>query len=374
MLRFLTAGESHGKAEVAILDGIPAGLNLIEKDIQNDLDKRRSGAGRGGRGVIETDTVEILSGIRNGETIGSPIALIINNLDYENWKDKDVAVVTNPRPGHADLAGIGKYGFCDVRNVLERASARETVARVAIGAVVRKFLNEFNIRVISHTIAIGKINLENNQYSFTEIEKMVANDPDTRCILPEIARRMQKEILEATKNRDTLGGVIEVIATGVPPGLGSYVQYDRRLDAKIAANLMSIPSVKAVEIGNGIENTGKSGSHVQDEIYYEKDQFIRKTNNAGGIEGGVTNGMDIVCRVFLKPISTIGKPLQTVDIKTKQKTKALAERSDICVVPRAGIITEAMLIFSLAESFLEKFGQDNLRDINNNYIAYTKLI
>lgn len=367
MIRFLTAGESHGKAETAILEGIPAGLKITQEEIQIDLDKRKMGAGRGGRGAIETDKVEILSGIRNGETIGSPIALIINNLDYVNWKDKATPVVTNPRPGHADLPGVQKYGFSDVRNVLERASARETVARVAVGAVVRKFLTEFNIRVISHTITIGKISLGNIHYSFWDVEKLAAIDPLTRCIDHDTALLMQKEILQATKIKDTLGGEIEVIATGIPPGLGSYVHYDRKLDAKIAFNLMSIPSVKAVEIGNGIENAGKFGSLVQDEIFYEKGKYFRKTNRAGGIEGGVTNGMDIICRIFLKPISTIGKPLHTVDIITKLETTALAERSDICVVPRAGIVCESMLIFAIAEGFLENFGQDNMLDIKNNF-------
>jgi chorismate synthase len=334
------------------------------------------GAGRGGRGLIESDKVEILSGIRNGITIGSPISLLIPNLDYSNWKNQMaekkgiVMPISNPRPGHADMAGSLKYGFNDVRNVLERASARETVARVAVGAIVRKLLKELNIRVLSHTIAIGKITLDKFEYSLSNVEKYVKKDPITRCIDHNTAIKMQKEIFTATKNKDTLGGVIEVIAHGVPPGLGSYVHYDRKLDARIAFSLMSIPSVKAVEIGDGIRNSSKVGSHVQDEIFYEKSKYIRKTNHAGGLEGGVTNGEDIICHIFLKPISTIGVPLKTVNIITKKQVNALTERSDICVVPRAGIVCESMLIFTIAESFLEKFGQDNLNDIKNNFANY----
>ncbi len=369
MLRFLTAGESHGVAEVAILEGIPAGLSLSIDDIQPDLERRRGSVGRGGRGKIETDRVEILSGVRLGKTIGSPIALQIKNLDYINWQEimgiepgvklfhlkggtaLHLPKITNPRPGHADLAGILKYHFDDVRNVLERASARETVMRVAVGAVCKKFLSEFGILISSRITQIGKVKWAKS-VNFQEMEEV---------------------ILEATKRKDTLGGVIEITAKKVPAGLGSYIQWDKRLDGKIAQALMSIPSVKAVEIGDGIVNTKKYGSEVHDEIYYRSSgptRYYRKTNRAGGIEGGVSNGEDIVCRIFLKPISTLGKPLITIDIKTKEKTRAVIERSDICVVPRAGVIGDAMVAFVLADALLEKFGGDSLLETKHNFQSY----
>ncbi|MBI4990817.1 chorismate synthase [Candidatus Gottesmanbacteria bacterium] len=367
MLRFLTAGESHGPAEIAILEGIPAGMSLSVDDIQPDLEKRRGGLGRGGRGKIETDEVEILAGVRFGKTLGSPIALMVKNLDSENWKVKmsigakpnhleggltwHVNTITNPRPGHADLSGSLKYNFDDIRNVIERASARETVMRVAIGAICKKFLTEFDIAISSQIIQIGKVQLSKSFDS----------------------KKIEEVILDATKRKDTLGGVIEIIAQNVPPGLGSYVQWDKRLDGKLAGSLMSIPSVKAVEIGDGIANASYLGSEVHDEIYYDKKRkFYRQTNRAGGIEGGVSNGEDIICRIYLKPLSTLGKPLNTVDIKTKKKTEALIERSDICVVPRAGVIAESMIAFVLADAFLEKFGGDSLSETKRNFAAYLR--
>lgn len=355
MLRFLTAGESHGQAEIAILEGMPAGLSISASEIQKDLDKRKGGTGRGGRGLIEKDEVQILSGIRHGKTLGSPIALLVENVDSQNWKSQmsvhppgeqasHLRISTNPRPGHADLAGALKYGFSDIRNVLERASARETIMRVAVGSVCRKLLLEFDIKITSRIIQIGKA-----KAGWEEI------------------------IMDATKRKDTLGGVIEIIAKNIPVGLGSYVHYDRKLDGKIAQALMSIPSVKAVEIGNGVENAGKFGSQVQDEIYYNN-KYYRRTNRAGGIEGGMTNGEDIIARVYHKPISTLGNPLKTVNLKTRKPDSALIERSDICVVPRAGVISEAMVAFVLAEEFLNKFGSDNLSDIKSNYKDYLKRI
>ena len=350
-LRYLTAGESHGPAEIAILEGMPAKLPVTKEEIQADLDKRRGGAGRGGRGLIEKDQVKILSGIRHGKTLGSPIALLVENTDFANWKDimsvhppsdqnSLLKIVTNPRPGHADLAGLIKYSFSDVRDVLERASARETIMRVAVGAICRKFLTEFGIKITSRIIQIGN-------------EK----------------KDWEKVILEATKRKDTLGGIIEITTKGVPPGLGSYVHWDKKLDSKFAQALMSIPSVKAIEIGEGIENASKYGSMVQDEIYFDG-KYKRKTNRAGGLEGGVTNGEDIIVRVYHKPISTLGNPLNSVNIKTKKPEKALIERSDICVVPRAGVISESMLAFVLADAMLEKFGSDNLDDIKRNYLSF----
>lgn len=354
MLRFLTAGESHGPVETAILEGMPAGLSISASEIQKDLDKRKGGAGRGGRGLIEKDEVKILSGIRHGKTLGSPIALLVENVDFQNWNEKmqikplkkglKIEDVTNPRPGHADLTGALKYGFSDVRNVLERASARETVMRVAVGSICRKFLAEFDIEITSTIIQIGKAK-----------------------------EGWEEVIMDATKRKDTLGGVIEITAKNVPAGLGSYVHWDRKLDGKISQALMSIPSVKAVEIGSGIANSGKFGSEVHDEIYFHR-KFYRKTNNAGGLEGGVTNGNDIICRVYHKPISTLGNPLKTVNLKTRKPVKALIERSDICVVPRAGVISETMLAFVLADELLNKFGSDNLSDIKSNYTNYLKRI
>lgn len=376
MLRFLTAGESHGKAEVAILEGMPSGLSISTSDIQKELDKRRGGSGRGGRGKIETDKVEILSGVRFGKTLGSPIALMIKNLDFVNWKNimsiepndsnNSSAKITNPRPGHADLAGCIKYKTDDIRNIIERSSARETVMRVGVGAICKKLLEEFNLEIASHTIQIGKIISDKKYKDFESIKNAYIDDPDIHCIDKNISQQMRKEIINNTVKKDTLGGVIEIVAHNVPVGLGSFVHFDRRLDGKIAQNLMSIPSVKAVEIGEGINNTSLYGSVVHDEIFFNK-KFFRKTNNAGGIEGGITNGEDIVCRIFLKPISTVGIPLKAVDIKSKKTTHALTERSDICVVPRAGVIGESMLAFVLADAILEKFGSDVLSDIKNNF-------
>ncbi len=367
MLRFLTAGESHGFAEIAILEGIPAGLSLSEKDIQAELLKRQGGAGRGGRGRIEKDNVKILSGILHGKTIGSPIALLIENLDFFSWKDRINSPVTNPRPGHADLAGILKFGLDNVRSVIERASARETVMRVAVGAICKKFLSEFEIGIASHTTQIGKVKLLVKKDNFELIKNVFLTDPDTHCIDKQTSLLMKKEIIQATAEKDTLGGIVEIIAHNVPTGLGSYIQWDKRLDGIIAQALMSIPSVKAVEIGDGINNASRFGSMVHDEIFYRNKVFFRKTNRSGGIEGGISNGEDIVCRIFLKPISTLGKPLRTVDIRTKKESRGLIERSDICVVPRAGVIAESMLAFVLSNVFLEKFGGDSVNEAKRNY-------
>lgn len=375
MLRFLTAGESHGPAEVAILEGIPAGLPLITTDIQKELDKRRASSGRGGRGEIERDQVKILSGVRFGKTLGSPIALIVENLDFAGWKekmsiednpaiDKESIKVTTPRPGHADLAGSLKYGFDDIRNVIERASARETIMRVAVGAICKKFLKEFNIEIKSQILEIGnwKLGIEKNGNKSEKIDKLIR---------------------QAQEKSDTLGGVIEIIGRNIPPGLGSYVHYDKRLDGRLVQMLMSIPSVKAVEIGEGIVNASKFGSDVHDEIYYKSGSdlkgvkgltlgYFRKTNRAGGIEGGISNGENIICRVYHKPLATLGKPLKTVDIRTKKPARAAVERSDVCVVPRAGVISEAAVAFVIASAFLEKFGGDAIGETKRNFEGYMK--
>lgn len=381
MIRFLTAGESHGKAEVAILEGLPAGIPVNKKEIQKELDKRRGGSGRGGRGIIEEDHVEILSGVRFGKTLGSPIALLVRNNDFANWEDvmspddqsreiKEKKKVTSPRPGHADLAGVIKYGFDDARNVLERASARETVMRTAVGAICKIFLAQFGTEIASHTIQIGSVHVSNNHYTFEKVQNAYEADPQTRCVEKDSREKMREEILTAITKKDTLGGIVEVIAHHVPVGLGSHVHFDRKLDARLSGALMSIPSVKAVEIGDGISNASKMGSNVHDEISIKSGKFIRKTNHAGGIEGGISNGEDIICRVFHKPVSTLGNPLQTVDIETKRGVSATMERSDICIVPRAGIIAESMVAFVLADVFMEKFGGDSLTETHMNFENY----
>lgn len=367
-LRFLTAGESHGPAEVAILEAMPAGIPISPVEINKELQKRAHDFGRGGRAKIESDQVKILSGVRHGKTLGSPITLLIENLDQAKWEDK----ITRPRPGHADLPGVLKYGFDDVRNVLERASARETVMRVAVGAICKSMLSEFSIAIASHTIAIGNVKMTNKDYTFPDVANAYRNDPDIHCIDHEIREKMKQEILNARKNKDTLGGIVEIIAHNVPVGLGSYVQFDRKLDSRIAAILMSIPSVKAVELGNAIEVAQKTGKVAQDAITVTNGTIRRKTNNMGGLEGGVTNGEDIVCRVYHKPISTVYDPLPTIDIKTKEQTTATIERSDVCVVARGGVVSESMLAFVLADAMLDKFGGDSITETKRNFKAYIK--
>jgi chorismate synthase len=380
MLRILTAGESHGPACVTVIEGMPAGVRVRAEDINHDLKRRHSDYGRGGRGAIEEDKVEILSGIRYGRTLGSPITLIVRNLDFANWQDemsieeteKPAAKVTRPRPGHADLAGALKYGQDDIRNISERASARETVGRVMAGAVLRQLLLEFDIRIASHTVQIGPVKLTCHYSDFEEVARVFEKDPDTRCLDPATSQQMKKAIAEAQARKDTLGGVVEVIASGVPVGLGSVMHYDRRLDGLIAQALMSIPSVKAVEIGDAIQGAAMSGSEFQDHIIYKGGRFARPTNNMGGIEGGMSNGQDIVCRAYHKPISTLGKPLETVDIATHQSAQANVERSDICAVPRAGVISEAMLALVLGQAMTEKFGGDHIDEMKRNFSAYIK--
>jgi len=380
MLRILTAGESHGPACVTIIEGMPAGVRVRAEDIDLDLERRHSDSGRGGRGLIEEDKVGILSGIRYGRTLGSPITLIVRNLDFANWQDemsieeteKPAAKITQPRPGHADLAGALKYGQDDIRNISERASARETVGRVMAGAILRQMLAEFSIRLASHTVQIGPVKLTRPYSNFEEVASVFEKDPDIRCIDRETSQKIKKVILEAGAKKDTLGGVVEVIATGVPVGLGSVMHYDRRLDGRLAQALMSIPSVKAVEIGNAIARAAMFGSDFQDGIMYKEGRFARRSNNMGGIEGSMSNGEDIICRVYHKPISTMGKPLETVDIATRQPAPAMVERSDICAVPRAGVISEAMLALVLGQAMSEKFGGDHIDEMKRNFSAYIK--
>jgi chorismate synthase len=360
---------------VAIIEGMPAGVAVSVTDINQELQKRHSDFGRGGRSLIEKDETEILAGVRHGKTLGSPIALIIRNFDFTNWQDimsieksnEEANKLTKPRPGHADLAGSLKYGHDDIRNVLERASARETVTRVAAGAVINKLLVEFGIKIGSHTVQIGSVKIPHSPHNFQEVASVFKVDPEIRCIDQETSRKMKEAILDARSRQDTLGGAIEVIATGIPVGLGSVMHYERRLDGCIAQALMSIPSVKAVEIGNAIKISGKFGSEAQDVVSLKEQQFIRETNHAGGIEGGISNGEDIVCRVYHKPISTLANPLPTIDIKTRQPALSAIERSDICIVPRAGVVSEAMIALVLGQAMIEKFGGDHIEEMKRNF-------
>lgn len=370
MLRYLTAGESHGKAVLAILEGIPAGLRLIEEKINLELRRRKWGYGRGKRMEIEEDKVEIISGVRKGFTLGSPVALFIKNKDY---KIEELPSIVCPRPGHADLAGALKYNTKDIRNILERASARETVARVAVGAICKLLLLEFGIEIASHVIQIGKIKIGNKNLGFGKIKDLAENSL-LRCIDKSAEKKMCEEIDKAKEKKDTLGGAFEVIIKGVPPGLGSFMQYDLRLDGRLAQAIMAIPSVKAVEIGEGFINAGLFGSEVHDEIYYDKNKgcFYRKTNRAGGIEGGVSNGEAIVLRGYIKPISTLLSPLNSVNIISKKREKATVERADICVVPAGGVIAEAVAAFEIACAMREKFGGDSILEMKNNYQSYIK--
>lgn len=381
MLRYLTAGESHGKTLVAILEGMLSGLRVNPAKIDKELKRRQAGYGRGKRMEIEKDRVQILSGMRGGKTLGSPIALSIPNRDWKNWKSVMDPVrpskegkVTRPRPGHADLVGVLKYDQDDIRNVLERASARETAARVAIGAITKILLSEFGISIISQVIQIGRVKAKVEGLKIGEIKRK-ADDSKVSCPDREADRLMAEEIDRARRKGDTLGGVFEIIATGLPIGLGSYVHPDRRLDGRLAQALMSIPAAKGVEIGLGFRASELLGSEVQDEIFYEKRKgFYRKTNSAGGLEGGVTNGEPLRIKVAMKPLSTLQKPLSSVDLITKRKVKATVERSDVCVVPAAAVIGESVASFELANAMLEKFGGDSLSEMKRNYAGYLKYL
>lgn len=366
-IRYLTAGESHGKALVSIIEGIPGGLKIDIKFINAELARRMKGFGRGKRMLIEKDKVEILSGTRKGKTLGSPVALLISNKDC---RIEALASISCPRPGHADLAGALKFGEKDIRNILERASARETASRVAAGAVFKMLLGEFGIEFLSHVTAIGRI-MSKKRLSFAGI-KALAEKSAVRCADSEASRLMCLEIEKAKREGDTVGGVFEVIARGVPAGLGSYAQWDARLDGALARAVMSIPGVKGVEIGAGFGVASERGSALHDEIFFDGKlkKFFRKTNAAGGIEGGISNGEDIVLRAAMKPIATLARPLGSVNIKSKQKTKAQVERADVCVAPSAGVIAEAVTAIEIARSFRDKFGGDSLPEMKRNYEGY----
>lgn len=385
MLRFVTAGESHGQALIAWVSGLPAGLPVDLEFIHHELHRRQLGYGRGGRQKIERDRAEALAGIRHGQTIGSPVALRIENRDWPNWEKalpvEDVAgaedaqrPLTAPRPGHADLAGALKFDLHDARYVLERASARETAARTAAGALAKLLLRQFDCEVLSHVIAVGKVNLERTA-SWPEVQAVCANlDSPLRCVDAATEARMKAEVDQALRTGDSVGGIFEVVGHGVPPGLGSHAQWDEKLDGRLARAVMSVQAVKAVEIGSGVSSARSYGSEVQDAIRYDaaRKRFARPTNRAGGLEGGITNGEDVVVRGYLKPISTLRRALETADLKTKQPVKAAYERSDICVVPAGGVAGEVMVAFVLAQALLEKFGGDSLAETRRNFGAFQK--
>ena len=378
MLRFLTAGESHGKGLVQVIEGIPAGLDLSEDYIAVDLRRRQGGYGRGRRQKIEQDRAEIIAGVRHGKTLGSPIALLIRNRDWENWTEQmsaepieaEVQKVTRLRPGHADLAGSVKYDFDDVRNVLERASARETASRVAVGAVCKRYLEEFGMSFHSHTVQIGDV----DAIVPDEIDWDALEESPVRCSDASAAEKMVAAIDEARNAGDTLGGVVEGIVHNVPIGLGSHIQWDRKIDGRLAQALMSIHSVKGVEIGAGFQETRQTGSKVHDVILPREQwtgrPWARATNHAGGTEGGMTNGQDVVVRIALKPIATLPRSLPSADLVTGEEMPAHYERSDVCVVPAAGIIVEAMCAIVLAEAASEKFGGDSMAETLRNWRAF----
>lgn len=379
MLRYLNGGESHGKYLLAVLEGVPSGLPLTADMVNHDLARRQKGYGRGGRMRVEQDRVEFACGVRKGKTIGNPLGLLIPNKDWENWKDVMAAepgptppekVVTRPRPGHADLVGAIKYGHRDVRNVLEKASARETAIRVAIGGVAKALLSHFGMEVISYTVEIGSVVADCGVDPLEAYKR--AEDSDVRSPDAEAGTKMIEQIRTAKHRGDTLGGVFEVVVTNPPIGLGSYAQWDRRLSARLAMAAMSIQAMKGVEIGMGFGAARRFGSEVHDEIYYDRTDkaFIRKTNNAGGLEGGITNGEPIVMRVAMKPISTLYSPKKSVDIISKEPFDATVERSDICTVPAAGVVGEAVIAFEIANAMVEKFGGDSLDEMKRNFDGY----
>jgi chorismate synthase len=411
-LRYLTAGESHGRALICTIDGVPSGLSLLPDDINRDLVRRQMGYGRGGRMKIESDQVQIISGVRWGKTLGSPISFLIENKDWPNWAEvmspekvqprsagplQKGGPVTRPRPGHADLSGALKYGHRDLRNVLERSSARETAARVAIGAVARKLLSAFDINIVSYVTEIGGIRSQGsgvkgqvNEEDITALFHKAEKSP-VRCPDKKSEQLMISKITHAIKKGDSLGGIFEVVVCGVPAGLGSYSQWDRKMEARLAYSMMGTQAIKGVEIGMGFDMARRRGSEVMDEIFYSGQRsgvrspqknkrtelaggFYRKTNNAGGIEGGMSNGMPIVIRAAMKPIPTLKSPLNSVDVATKKKFRAAYERSDVCAVPAASVIGEAVTALAIADSFLEKFGGDSMRELKRNYRGYLKQI
>ena len=390
MLRYLTAGESHGPQLTAIMEGMPAGVSIFSDFINRELFRRQQGYGRGGRMKIESDTVEILSGVRWGETMGSPVTLVVQNRDWPNWQEKmsalpehrdESSAVTRPRPGHADLTGVLKYDHRDVRNVLERSSARETAARVAVGAVAKLLLGEFGIRVGGYVTEIGGLTALAPDLPFEERWSLAA-DSELFCCNGSAEAAMKAAIDAAKADGDTLGGVVEVQVLGCPPGLGSFAQWDRKLDARLAMALMSIQAIKGVEVGIGFEAARRPGSKVHDEIFRDEmlldrgaaGAYYRPTNNAGGIEGGMSNGEPIVLRAAMKPIPTLYKPLRSVDMRTHESFEAAVERSDTCAVPAALVVAEAVVALEIANVFLEKFGGDSLAEIRRNYDGYREQV
>ncbi|EOP08581.1 MULTISPECIES: chorismate synthase [unclassified Bacillus (in: firmicutes)] len=379
-MRYITAGESHGPQLTTIIEGVPAGLPLVADDINEELARRQKGYGRGRRMQIETDQVQIASGVRHGETLGSPIALVVENRDFAHWtkimgaeplteqEEKEMKrKVTKPRPGHADLNGAIKYGHRDMRNVLERSSARETTVRVAAGAVAKKVLAELGITVAGHVIEIGGVEAKEITYRSIEELKSITEASPVRCLDEEAGSQMMKAIDDAKANGDSIGGIVEVIVEGMPIGVGSYVHYDRKLDAKLASAIMSINAFKGVEVGIGFEAAHRPGSEVHDEILWNEEHgYTRRTNNAGGLEGGMTTGMPIVVRGVMKPIPTLYKPLQSVDIDTKEPFTASIERSDSCAVPAASVVAEAVVAWELATALIEQFGLDRMDLIREN--------
>ena len=390
MLRFLTAGESHGQALVTILEGMPAGLSIDFDAVTTELHRRQTGYGRGRRMAIESDRAEVLSGVRHGVTTGGPIALLIPNKDWENWQrtmaveaapsaevpGSDRPIVTRPRPGHADLAGVVKYGHDDIRNVLERASARETAARVAVGAVARQLLRQLDTVIVSHVTAIGSVSLADPLAVTFEMARDIGADAPLHCVDSAVETRMIAEIDRARDAGDTMGGSFEIIAHGTPPGLGSHVQWDRKLDGRLAQALMSIPAIKAVGIGRGPMVASLPGSRIHDEILPPVGArpsgvgVSRPTNNAGGLEGGITNGEDLRITGYMKPIATLMKPLRSVDLATMAVSPATVERSDVCAVPAAAVVAEAMVAIVLADAAIEKFGGDSLEELLDNWKAF----
>jgi chorismate synthase len=381
MFRFETAGESHGECLIATLTGLPAGIPISLDAVNHELWRRQQGFGRGGRMKIETDRAEIVSGVRHGQTIGSPIGIIIRNSDWPNWTEslpveggdpEKHKPVSRPRPGHADLAGSIKYNYPDARYILERASARETTARVAVGAVCKAFLKEFGVEILSHVIAVGPHRMA-RRASWEEIVELSRKPEVTLgCVDPQDEAKMKAVVDEAYRTGDTAGGIFEVVAHGLPAGLGSHITWDSRLDGKLAQAIVSIQAVKGVEIGEAEDGARSFGSKVQDTIHYEKQErrFFRGDNRAGGIEGGMTNGQDVRVRGFLKPISTLRRPLESVDLATRGPALAAYERSDVAVIPAAGVVGEAMVAIVLAGAFLEKFGGDSLGEAKRNYTGY----
>ncbi len=385
MIRYLTAGESHGKGLTVILEGMPSGLQILPDAINKQLARRQGGYGRGGRMKIETDRVDITAGVRHGVTLGSPIALWVPNKDWQAWNQEMSAEeilgfesrkkVLCPRPGHADLSGGQKYQIRDLRNILERASARETTVRVAVGAVCREFLSTFHITIVGHVTCIGGVSISDNRPEWSEIEKLAEASP-VRCIDSKVAEHMIQKIDDAKKRGDTVGGIFELAVLGLPVGLGSHVQWDRKLDGRLAQAILSIQAIKGVEFGLGFGEGMCFGSQAHDEIFYDKEKqnYFRKTNRSGGLEGGMTTGEPLVLRGVMKPIATLYSPLHSVSIDTKEDVEASVERSDTCAVPAAGVIAENVVAFEIARAFLEKFGGDSMVEIERNYRGYLEQV